>query len=68
MRLTQLLMVWPKKRPNGNIWIGKNRMVQKVQPWHMSNMEKDIERWFYYSVDNYALPVSYPIWPEEYKN
>ena len=49
MRLTQLLMVWPKKRPNGNIWIGKNRMVQKVQPWHMSSMEKDIERWFYYS-------------------
>ena len=23
MRLTQLLMMWPKKRPNGNIWIGK---------------------------------------------
>ena len=23
MRLTQLLMLWPKKRPNGNIWIGK---------------------------------------------
>ena len=22
MRLTQLLMIWPKKRPNGNIWKG----------------------------------------------
>ena len=26
MRLTQLLMMWPKKRPNGNIWIGKNQL------------------------------------------
>ena len=24
MRLTQLLMIWPKKRPNGNIWKGMN--------------------------------------------
>ena len=51
MRLTQLLMTWPKKRPNGNIWIGKNRMVEKVQPWHMNGMEKDIERCSLFIID-----------------
>ena len=44
MRLSQVLLMWPKKRPNGNIWIGKDRMVLKVQPWHTNRMERDIER------------------------
>merc|ERR1719510_1394259 len=44
MRLTQILMTWPKKRPGGNIWTGKNRMVLKVNPWHMNQMKRDIER------------------------
>ncbi len=44
MRLTQLLMVWPKKRPNGYIWSGKHRMVLKVQPWHLKGMDRDIYR------------------------
>lgn len=44
MRLTQLLMMWPKKRPNGNIWMGKNKMVRTVEPWHMKALEKNIER------------------------
>jgi len=37
-------MLWPKKRPNGNIWIGKNRMVRNVEPWHMNALEKNIAR------------------------
>jgi hypothetical protein len=44
MRLSQLLMVWPKKRPNGYIWSGKHRMVLKVQPWHLKGMDRDIYR------------------------
>ena len=30
MRLTQLLMIWPKKRPNGNIWKGMNLLGRKL--------------------------------------
>jgi hypothetical protein len=44
MRLTQLLLMWPKKRPGGNIWTGKNRMVLTVQPWHLTGLEKNIAR------------------------
>jgi len=44
MRLTQLLMIWPKKRPNGNIWKGKNSMVRTVQPWNLNALDKDIAR------------------------
>jgi len=37
-------MKWPKKRPNGYIWNGKQQMVRKVQPWHIKSMDRDIER------------------------
>jgi len=43
MRLTQILAVWPRKRPNGHIWSGKHRMVEKVKDWHMVKMEKNIK-------------------------
>ena len=44
MRLSQLLLTWPKKRPNGYIWSGKHRMVLKVQPWHLKGLNRDIYR------------------------
>ena len=44
MRLTNILLKWPKVRPNGNIWIGKDRMVGKVHPVTKSHMKRDIER------------------------
>ena len=44
MRLTNILLKWPKVRPNGNIWIGKDRMVGKVHPVTKSHMKRDVER------------------------
>ena len=44
MRLTSILLKWPKQRPNGNIWIGKHRMVGKVHPAVKSHIERDVER------------------------
>jgi len=44
MRLTNILFKWPKTRPNGSIWIGKDRMVGKVQPWMKTKMEREVER------------------------
>ena len=44
MRLTSILLKWPKKRPHGQIWIGKDRMVGKLYPWMKSRMERDVER------------------------
>ena len=43
MRLTNILFKWPKKRPHGNIWIGKDRMVAQVQPWMKSRIQKNVE-------------------------
>ena len=37
------MLKWPKKRPHGQIWIGKDRMVGKVYPWMKSRMELDVE-------------------------
>ena len=44
MRLTNILLKWPKKRPHGNIWIGKDRMVGQVHPVMKSHMEREAER------------------------
>lgn len=44
MRLTLVLSRYPKCPPNGNIWIGKNKMVRKVLPKHMDEMHKNVER------------------------
>jgi hypothetical protein len=44
MRLGVVLCKWPKSRPKGNINIGKNQMVRNVNPKHMNQLEKDIER------------------------
>jgi len=43
MRLTQILAVWPRKRPNGHIWSGKHRMVEKVKENHLKAMDKNIK-------------------------
>ena len=43
MRLSQILAVWPRNRPNGHIWSGKHRMVEKVKHNHMVKMEKSIQ-------------------------
>ena len=43
MRLTSVLLTWPKKRPRGFIWIGADQMVRKVQPWHLRKMQQHIE-------------------------
>jgi hypothetical protein len=37
-------MIWPKKRPNGNIWKGKNSMVRTVKPWNLNALDNDIAR------------------------
>ena len=29
---------------SGNIWIGKQQMVRKVEPWHLKALNKDLER------------------------
>ena len=42
MRLTQILLKWPRSRPNGNIWIGKDKMVRLVKPKDLNKMEKQI--------------------------
>ena len=44
MRLTNILLKWPKVRPHGNIWIGKHRMVGKVDPVMKGHMKRDVER------------------------
>jgi len=44
MRLTALLAMWPKKRPNGNIFNGTNKMVRKTESWHLNALSKDVER------------------------
>jgi len=44
MRLTFALLKWPKSRPAGNIWIGKNQMVRKVTPKHLRQIEEDVQR------------------------
>eukprot|EP00095_Tigriopus_kingsejongensis_P007075 maker-scaffold912_size81766-snap-gene-0.18 protein:Tk07075 transcript:maker-scaffold912_size81766-snap-gene-0.18-mRNA-1 annotation:"conserved hypothetical protein" len=44
MRLTQILLKFPKVPPNGNIWIGRNKMVRKVLPKHMEEMVHNIDR------------------------
>lgn len=43
MRLTSILLKWPKIRPHGNIWIGKDRMVHKVLPNEKGKMQRDVE-------------------------
>jgi len=44
MRLGVVLCKWPKSRPKGYIWSGKNQMVRNVLPKHAKQMEKDLER------------------------
>jgi len=44
MRLGLVLFKWPKIRPPGNIWSGKNQMVRKVQPHHKRQIQEDIDR------------------------
>jgi len=43
MRLTQILAIWPRNRPNGHIWSGKHRMVEKVKENHLKAMDKNIK-------------------------
>jgi len=43
MRLSQILMMWPKKRPNGHIWSGKHQMVRMVRQKDVDNMDKQIK-------------------------
>jgi len=44
MRLGIVLCRWPKFRPAGNIWAGKNQMVRKVWPHHKRQIQEDIDR------------------------
>lgn len=44
MRLGIVLCKWPKSRPPGNIWIGKNQMVRIVEPWHKKRIQKAIDQ------------------------
>ena len=44
MRLTALLLTWPRNRPNGHIYLGKHKMVRKVTPGNMRVLDKDIQR------------------------
>jgi len=44
MRLGTVLFRWPKVRPPGNIWSGKNQMVRKVEPHHKRQLQEDIDR------------------------
>jgi len=44
MRLSVVLFKWPKSRPPGNIWSGKNQMVRRVFPKHLEKLSEDIER------------------------
>jgi hypothetical protein len=43
MRLSLALFTWPKKRPNGNIWIGKNRMVLKVYDRNLKKLQESLD-------------------------
>ena len=43
MKLTAILCRWPKKRPHGQIWIGKDRMVGKFLPHMKTKMEREVE-------------------------
>ena len=44
MRLSALLLTWPRNRPNGHIYLGKHKMVRKVTPDNMRTLDKDIQR------------------------
>jgi len=44
MRLSLILAKWPKIRPNGNIWIGKHKMVLKVSDRRKGALLEDLER------------------------
>jgi len=44
MRLSMILAKWPKKLPNGNIWIGKYRMVHKPNKRSCAILNQDIQR------------------------
>ena len=43
MRLTQMLLKWPRRRPNGSIWIGKDQMVRLVREKNQKKLNKQIE-------------------------
>jgi len=43
MKLSQILMVWPKRRPNGYIWSGKHQMVRMVKQSDVDQMNKKIK-------------------------
>ena len=36
-------MKWPRRRPNGNIWIGKDQMVRLVREKDLKKLNKQIE-------------------------
>ena len=52
MRLTQILMKWPRRRPNGNIWIGKDQMVRLVREKDLKKLNKQIEMVQFEDVDS----------------
>ena len=56
MRLTQILMKWPRRRPNGNIWIGKDQMVRLVREKDLKKLNKQIEMVQFEDVDSYLYP------------
>jgi len=44
MRLSQILLKWPRQRPNGQIWIGKDKMVRLVKENDMNKMNRKINQ------------------------
>ena len=38
-----MLLKWPRRRPNGNIWIGKDQMVRLVKEKDLKKLNKQIE-------------------------
>ena len=44
MRLSQILLKWPRQRPNGQIWIGKDKMVRLVKENDMNKMNRRINQ------------------------
>ena len=44
MRLTQMLLKWPRRRLNGNIWIGKDQMVRLL--WENDLKTRSRLKWY----------------------
>ena len=38
-----MLLKWPRRRPNGSIWIGKDQMVRLVREKNQKKLNKQIE-------------------------